>query len=504
MDYTGKVLLKFTENPSDSWTIDDAVKGTSIMGGTGSGKTTASGKTIAKTFLKEGWGGVVLCAKTDEARLWEQYCRETGRENDLIVFRKGAVHQSGEFEGEEMVFNPIDYEMKRDGDGAGETQNITNIFMNIYRMGNRIASEGDTKEERYWDTALKRCLNRVIELLKLSGQDLSYSNMIKIITSSNNIDRDSVTDALIKIEQEEEIPGLEKDHNFCLFSILQAYFRCFGGDTEPTSEQTNAFNLVEEYFTQSMPTMGSRTKSVVTESFMGLAEPFLTGMLNRHFAKATNIFPEWTYEQQKIIILDFPIKEYLDAGIIAQCVFKLLFQQAVERRNTREFPTPVFLWCDEAQYFVNPYDQIFLTTARSSRTATVFLSQNISNYFAVMGSGSDATARVDSLMGNLCTKIFHANSDAPTNEYASRLIGNALAFLENSGEQHSSFSIVDNYSKGMSSQYLPQVQPREFTTLKTGGNNNDYEVRGIMAVSGRQWSNGKNYLKVSFKQNFNT
>ncbi|MBK7683861.1 MAG: TraM recognition domain-containing protein [Bacteroidetes bacterium] len=368
---------------------------------------------------------------------------------------------SGDFEREEIVFNPIDYEMKREGDGAGETQNITNIFMNIYRMGNRIASEGDTKEERYWDTALKRCLNRVIELLKLAQEDLSYSNMVKVVSSCGEIEKDDLVDAIIALERESEIADTKSDRNYCLNCLLNAYFYTFN-EEDIDQEKRNAFNLVEDYFTQAMPVMGNRTKSVVTESFMGLAEPFLSGLLYKHFSGKTNIYPEWTYEKNKIIVLDFPIKEYLDAGIIGQCVFKLLFQQAVERRNVNLYPTPVFLWCDEAQYFVNPYDQIFLTTARSSRTATVFLSQNISNYFAVMGSGSDAKARVDSLMGNLCTKIFHANSDAVTNDYASQLIGNDVVAIESGSKSMTSFSLKDSRTLGYGMQLLPQVLPKVF------------------------------------------
>jgi hypothetical protein len=503
IDYTTKTLLKFSEKPEDSWTVDDAIKGISIMGGTGSGKTTASGKTLAKIFLKEGWGGLVLCAKTEEAQLWKTYCEEAGRENDLIIFGKGARHENGEYKGEEIIFNPIDYEMKRSGEGAGEAQNITNIFMNIYRMGNRIASEGDTKEERYWDTALKRCLNRVIELIKLAGEDLTYSNMVRVISSSGNMEKDTLTDAVIEIEREGELAATESGRNYCLKCLLNAYFNTANDDTL-SSEKRNAFNLVEDYFTQAMPSMGSRTKSVVTESFMGLAEPFLSGLLYKHFGGKTNIFPEWTYQKNKIIVLDFPIKEYLDAGIIGQCAFKLLFQQSIERRNIKDHPNPVFLWCDEAQYFVNPYDQIFLTTARSSRTATVFLSQNISNYFAVMGSGSDAKARVDSLMGNLCTKIFHANSDAVTNEYSSKLIGSDIIPMESGGTQYTSFSLKDSKNLGYSMQLVPQVLAKEFTLLRSGGQSNEFKVDAIVMVSGKKWSDGRNFKQTVFKQNFNS
>lgn len=500
-NYFQKALLQLSDNPADSWTVDDAMKGISIMGGTGSGKTSASGKALAMKFLKEGWGGLVLCAKTDEAQLWETYCRETGRENDLIIFGKGSVHKEGFYNGQEIVFNPIDYEMKRPGEGAAETQNITNIFMNIYRMGNRIASEGDLKEERYWDTALKRCLNRTIELLKLAKEDLSYRNMVKVISSAQDVKAKYVDDIINSVKEGMKIESVPSSENFCQRCLALASLNV--DEATAGNETINSLNLVDAYFINAFPAMGDKTRSVVTESFMGLAEPFMSGMLYRHFSGATNIFPEWTYEQNKVIVLDFSIKEYLDAGIIAQCVFKLLFQQAIERRNVIKYPTPVFLWCDEAHYFINPYDQIFLTTARSSRTATVYLSQNISNYLAVIGSGSDAKARVDSLMGNLSTKIFHANSDAETNEYASRLIGNEITLLSGAGTSHPQFSINNTETQNISSQYLPQIQPREFTVLKTGGSQNNYEVQAVITLAGRKWNSGKNYIKNMFKQNFN-
>jgi type IV secretory system conjugative DNA transfer VirD4/TraG family protein len=497
-----KILLRFSENPKDFWTVDDAVKGVSIIGGTGSGKTTASGKSLAKQYLKQGWGGLVLCAKTDEANLWREYCKETGREEDLIVFSKGSKHLTGKYAGEEMVFNPIDYEMKRSGIGAAETQNITNIFMNIYRMGNRIASEGDTQEERYWDTALKRCLNRVIELVNLAGEDLTYKNMVKILSSSNSVNEEKYLTKIVELKRSNDFSKVDKEENYCLKCIIKAYCLLFIPGQKATPEEVNSFELVYDYFLTILPTMSSKTKSVVTESYMGLAEPFLSGLLFKHFSGKTNVFPEEAYEQNKIIVLDFPVKEYLDAGIMAQCVVKLLFQQAIERRDVKKYPMPVFLWADEAQYFVNPYDQIFLTTARGSRAATVFLSQNISNYLAIMGSGEDAKARVDSMMGNLSTKIFHANSDAVTNEYASRLIGNAITLMSNKGSSQSFTNLSFQSSSGLTEQYQPQVQPREFTILKSGGENNNFQVDSVIFVSGKQWSNGTNFIKTFFKQVF--
>lgn len=496
-DYFGKVLVKFNDNEDDVWRVDDAMKGTSIIGGTGSGKTSGSGKTIALQFLKEGWGGVVLCAKPDEAKLWKEYCQDAKREKDMIIFSKGQVHKEGDFKGEEMVFNPIDYEMKREGEGAGETQNLTNIFMNIYKLGNRITGDTVSGDERYWDSALKRCLNRVIEIIKLADEDLTYNNMVKIIMSSNGVDRQVFKKKFKKLIKDELFVANEIGSNYCLYCLLYSYEKLYQSDYEYTDEEHNSFTLIEDYFTKVLPKLDDKTKAIVFESFLGIAEPFLMGVLRRHFAGATNLFPELTYEEQKIIILDFSIKDYLDMGVIGQSVFKQMFQQTLERRDTDIYPTPVFLWCDEAQYFVNPYDQLFLTTARSSRTATVFLSQNLSNYLSTMKK-----PKVDSLMGNLSTKIFHANSDALTNKYASELIGNSVRAIKTTNLQQNSFSLSESLSEGTNSHFLPQIEPREFTTLKSGGVAHNKKVQAVIMASGRKWSNDKNYLKTTFTQDF--
>ena len=110
-----------------------------------------------------------------------------------------------------------------------------------------------------------------------------------------------------------------------------------------------------------------------------------------------------------------------------------------------------------------------------------------------MGTGEGAKAKVDSFMGNLTTKIFHAKSDAETNEYASRLIGQAIAYMTNKGTSSSFMSMSFQVSEGLNSQYLPQIQPREFTILKSGGSLNDFEVDSVVFVSGKLWSNNTNY-----------
>ena len=167
-----KVLLDFGKG--DVWTIRDAVRGTQIFGGIGSGKSSGSGRVIAKQFLLNGFGGLVLCAKPDEVENWVKMAQEFGREDDLLIFEEGSDFQ----------FNPLQYELTREGKGAGEVLNLSNLFMAIYKMSNRLSgggSSGGGANSRFWDGALKRLLNRMIQLLQLSKKELSIANMRKIV-----------------------------------------------------------------------------------------------------------------------------------------------------------------------------------------------------------------------------------------------------------------------------------------------------------------------------------
>lgn len=476
--YLDTPLIKFSQTAADWWTIRNAVEGIQIFGGIGSGKTSGSGKMLALSFLKNKFGGIVLCAKPDEANEWKKYAALAGREKDLIIFKEGSPWR----------FNPLEYETKRTSKGGGLTMNISELFMNVFKMGQRITGSGSEEKERFWENSLKRCLNRIIDLLKLAKEELTVYNMIELISKAP-VGSDML-DQINKLE-DDEIKEIGKT-DYCIKCLYNA------GENAMTTQENRDFDLVFNYFLRDFAGLDTRTRSIILEMLLGFCEPFLSGILNDHFAKDTNLVPEMTF-QGKIIVLDFSVKDYLIAGIYAQSIFKYLWQQAVERRPVEKDTPPVFLWIDESQYFVNEYDTIFQTTARSSRACTVFLTQNISNYYSQM-SGGNTKAKVDSLLGNLSTKIFHCNNDPETNDWASHVIGNNIMALESGGINREVFSLNHAHQEGFNMQLLPQILPYEFTTLKTGGDINNFETQAIITVKGRTWSDGKNYRKVIFSQ----
>jgi hypothetical protein len=90
------------------------------------------------------------------------------------------------------------------------------------------------------------------------------------------------------------------------------------------------------------------------------------------------------------------------------------------------------LWADEAQNFCTSYDMQFQATARSSRACTVYITQNLPSYYASFGSGEKAKYETQAFLGNLQTKIFHANTDVETNQWAADIIGKKWQQRENS------------------------------------------------------------------------
>src|SRR5271169_6362059 len=94
--------------------LADATSGVCVFGATGSGKTSGPAKHLALGYLVADFGGLVLCAKKEERRQWEQWAADAGRTDDLII-----VDSSGK-----RRFNFMDWEAQRPGEGGGFTINI--------------------------------------------------------------------------------------------------------------------------------------------------------------------------------------------------------------------------------------------------------------------------------------------------------------------------------------------------------------------------------------------
>lgn len=451
-------------SPRDKFTVNDAVQGTLILGATGSGKSSGSGRTIALSFLRAGFGGLVLTAKADERAAWEQYCRDTGRAGDLVVFGPR----------ESLRFNFLQYELSRKGAGAGHCENLVNLFATVLEVAERnSAGSGGREDEGYWKRANRQLMRNAVDLLVLATGQISIPELYKLVVSAPT--------------SFEQIGSAEwKSKSFCFQCLADADKR------SKSSRQEHDFAVVADYWMLEFPGLSDKTRSVIVSTFTSMIDVLNRGILRELFCAETNVTPDAALDG-KIILIDLPVKEFAEIGQFAQVLWKYCWQRAVERRDVATNPRPVFLWADEAQHFVTSYDMQFQTTCRSSRVATVLLSQNVSNFYAGLGGSDKGRAEADSLFANLNTKIFHANSDPVTNQWASTMIGRTRQFFVNASNSRQAGDWMSSLlgfggqqsTGGISEQMEFEIQPSLFTKFRTGGPGNGWLVDGLVLGSGK-------------------
>jgi len=459
----------------DLWRIKDACEGTVIFGGTGSGKTSGSGRALAKSFLAAGFGGLVLCAKADEPGLWRRYACETSRESDLVMF--GADRRG---------FNFMRYESLRSGAGAGLTENLVNLFMEVASIGS-----GDARSrggDPFWERAMRSLVRNCVDLLSMAGEPVSLHAMFDVIRSAPG-DAASASSADWRAS------------SACWRLLDSARARAVGTPWELDCRE------VAGYWLGHLPSLGEKTRGSIVAMFSTLAEALMRGRMRELFCEETSIVPEDVLAG-KIVVVDLPVKEWSEVGRMAAVIWKYCLQKAVERRcdNTDGTGRPLFLWADECQHFASRYDSLFQATARSSRAASVYMTQNYPSLTVAFGGGSEGRSLTDALLGNMATKIFHANSDTETNRLAAELVGKRLHMRRNCGMGSSlslggHASVSSSASQGRSEQMDYDIQPMEFSRLSKGGPENRYCTDALVFQNGRRWAaGGLAWRKVSFRQ----
>lgn len=453
----------------DPVTIRDACNAIHIYGGIGSGKTSSSGATLARSYLEAGFGGLICTAKPEELKLWQQYAAETGRSDDLIIVSPEHPY----------CFNFLDYEMNRAGRGAGETENIVDLISTLSKITDN-KSQGGGDEGGFWESAAEELIRNAVILLALAKEPISVKGISDIILTAPQSIKEASSEQW-------------KSTAFCAQCILTAALR-----EDKTDAEFHDCQMADQFWRMSFPQMADRTRASVIAHFRAMASALLTGNAYQLLCTDTNIVPEITWVNGAIIVLDMSIQEYRKAGKIIQSIFKFVFQRAVLRRDPEIYPRPVFLWCDEAQNFVTGFDYEYQAVARSARACTVFISQNIDNYHSALGVGShDNTA---ALLGLFQMHVFHSNSSSSTNQYAADLIGKEWKDMisvdrRGDGGQDSS------HGSSVSKSYEYKVDPDVFARLRNGTPINNLEVDTVIFRGGTPWRQTQDsYLLTTFFQ----
>jgi hypothetical protein len=481
------------------WCIGDAAEATAVWGAPGSGKTSGSGRAIAQSFLAAGMGGLVLCAKVDEADTWRRYAKDAGREQDLIIIDASGAQR----------FNILDYASKTIG-GPGFEQNLVFLMQTMIEATRVATSAGGEGDNRYFTDGALKWISHAFPLLLLVEGTLRLSDLNRFIASMP-------TRAEVRPTSPAE-HGLKKEwlQSYC----AQVHFKA-GEMAEKAGAASYAMQVVNEhgdFFLTEVANLDNRPRSSIESTLTNMIYPFLSGKLGELFCTGTTVTPEACRQDGKIIVMDIPVLKYGATGAVAQTIFKYIFGVVAQNTRVTEQTRPIFLYADEAQFFLVSTDDDLLSTARSSKTCIVYLTQDLPTYYTRLGAG--ARDKAEAILSKFGTRIFHANSSRETNNYGADLIGKVQKFhvgktqsksrSTGMGGNHHDDGLGYNANAGAStntgesmSGYLDhEVSPDYFATkLRNGTQANKFKVDAIVIRNAKTWrSTKRHWIKAEFSQ----
>ena len=401
-------------SPTEIWSLRAACGGSHIFGGIGSGKTSGSGRMIAGAYLRAGMGGLVTCVKAEDAEMWRRYLVEHGRSQSLLLFDAT--------EG----FNFLTYFLALYGmEGIGT---VTESLMKIVEAA-RSASGTASKsgQESVWEDSTRVLLRYTIPVLYAADGTVSIGAILRFIST-----------AATSTKQADDAAW--QGGSFMWEKLKKASNR----PTVPM-ERAALNNAVNYWYTQ-FTAIPDKMRGSILGTVIAALDRFQHGRLQRAFCGKTTLVPELTFHGV-IILLAMPTLTWGEDGIIAQQLFKFIWQRSVLNRNSlaeKHRERPLFLFSDEAQETANSYDAEFLSLCRGSKCCVTYLTQSLPNYYVKM-TGNDPRDAAHSLVGKFNTHIYHSNACTETNEYASRMIGKVLTRRANYSRGNS-----DSYTSGLS------------------------------------------------------
>jgi len=505
----------------------DGYGGIHFWGVQGGGKT-SSAQMLAGALLRAGHGGYVTAAKPEVMPQWLGYGPKHGRGNSIVLL--------DENEG----FNLLEYEMSRHGmDGIGT---VVEYIMRVIDASRRASGTATQRGgESFWEDASRIVQRYTLPPLYAANGTLTFPDIIRFVSTAPT--------------SAQQAASAQWQQNAFMFRMLK-----LAAEQPKVRISGAALQNVVNFWREQWLAIPDKTRGNIIITITAALDRFNHGRLKSFFCGKTTIVPEMSFHGA-VLVDAKPTLTWNEDGVIAQQLFKFVWQRAVLNRNSLEEvhrERPLFLWSDESQETVAPYDGEFLGLARESKCCTVYLTQTLPTYFAKIGGDNPRDAAL-ALAGKFKTHVFCTNSCPETNEFASRMIGKVLTRRanysegnsesvnegmssgesENRGRSHNSGGswsasagmqasrthgsnsgfgstsgtgnnwgsnrgrgTSQNRNRGYSESMEPAIEPGDFARcLKTGGPQNRNRVTAVWFQAGRIFkATGRNFLVAEFEQ----
>lgn len=468
--YLQQPLINF--GPKEPYTRGQSFEGLAAFGATGSGKTSTTGRLVIEQMLRAGYSGFGTTTKADDIDWWKDRFRAANRLSDLRVIGPGYPFR----------INLLDY-TARAGYREEAAERVTRCLETLLEASSNSGSGHGGEFDSFWRHKQTQTIKNLVQIAWIGLGQVSVSILYELLMSAP------------MSPQQCRDPGWTEKSELNL-TMREASAKC----ESPTEERD--LRLACDFFTNEWVYLAEKTRSIIVSSVTGVLDCLNRGVMYELFGRDTNCRPE-DIEDGFSYVAELPVKKFEDRGRLAQIALKHIFQRYMEREpggGSR------FIFCDEASNFVVQDDALFASTCRSSSCAMIYLCQNLPLYYKALGGGERGRAAAMGLIGNLGTKVFHANSCVDTNQYASDLIGRCKqlygGFSSSVQDEWTSWDGPKTQSTASFNENLAyKLEPAAFTTLAKGGKPNRFMCSAVLFQNGRIFkSTNDNYLVSWFNQ----
>jgi hypothetical protein len=452
-------LIRYSPHPKDDLTLEKAYENFLVTGSTGSAKTTAVLALLAKTYLRNGFGGLVLCAKEDEADRWRQYLDETGRAADGRFFGIGAG----------LHFNFLEHEASRPGVFL---ENLVEMMVRVSTTQNVQATGGDS---HFWIPQKKKLIRNALELLMLAGERLTLPQVYAVM-------RDTPTDASAAKNRRAKHDGL----------VFQLLNRAENQAQSPRHKK--AITDLLDFYVREWPMLDKEVRLDVEADFTGTFDSVCRGELGELFCTTTNVTPEECFNGA-IIVINIPERVHYEAARHCGLIWMQCFQRAADRRRYVAPTTrPLFEIVDEAHLFAGDDDHLFSSTSRSQGVSIVRACQNYPMLKTAYGNAD----KVDAMTGNHVTKICCRNDDPQTVDWLSKMAGERMQ--PRMSVSANGRAGGDDYSLSISESKERVCPSWRFAHLANAGAEHGGIAEAVIIRPGHYWRGKHPYLVARFRQ----
>lgn len=460
------------------WTRKDIFSVRSLLasiagfGATGSGKSSGPAKWLGEAIVRHPRSSMlILAAKPEDAGEWRRYFANADRQHDLVVFEPGGQWQ----------FNLLDFIVK----SGGSYRDVAKCLVAIGETLQPVHARGG-EDNKFFAPFEERVMHDAAVMVHLGTGGITIPDLQRFLLG--------VANTVPEMALETWKAGY---HNQVLRAATAA---------AKTAEQAAYYEVAKDTFIRELPALADKTRSSGMAGIINKFHYMNTGIARDLLTHGTNVSPLDALKRGKSILVNTAPSEHGGNGSVVNAALKWAMQWAVLRRHAEPKDFFNVIFADEAPQFVNAADSDYLAQCRSHLGCMIYFAQSRHSYYAALGGGA-GRHKADALLANFNLKIFNALGDAETAEWSSDLVGREIKTLfggsvapQEGGLWEEAFG-KQRLTSNFSTHFERIVEPNQLMHgLRTGGAANRYVVDSMLVKTGEPFSNGRNWMQVSFSQ----